>query len=1094
MGEILVRAPQGEMIFRIAGDTPTDEEKAEIESVFSQPEPQERRRIEIDLATATPDEIREYAKLKRSQGIDPVTGGVALTDEYREEGVDYTSGVDGVEGFSRMMFGSLEKDEEKKAYLNDALGQGNYRQDALGRFILTQEGRQKLGLGEGPEVAIDEEGMSMGDLKEFIGAAGIPIAAGVGTSLIASGVGFVPGVLLTGTAAALGKALDEGIEYARGYQRQSTEDIARDIALEGLFSGGGEFIGRGLSNVFGYFIKGPGGQQNEALRAQAQNLLSRDLRPTVPGATTEGFRPILTRLQAVYEGVFPNERAATENLKILLRELKESAGVMNISDDAIKNLGAAVEKDIKKRYASEGDLLAGLQQAVDKDIEEAIGKIIEPLAKGFDPTEDLLKQINLAKRNFDDKLDQLYTKVNQNLGGAQIVPVQGLYKALQEAVAADPLAGRALARSDIAKNIQQLAKRGYATPLEINNIRKALTRASYTPELIANADAVALQNLKLATNEAMTDAEGLLAKLAKADAEFGAEAGAMPYKRDMLLRMGIADETAAGQLAGLDKKMLANSIATLRRTNNLYRAGVKRFDNGIVRTIYREASRNNGVLNSRFIFNTLIKEDNPEAVNALLKAVRGAPTTTIRDVGESARVARRQMIEGKPYQQALEEVQLLDKSDPYRKFVQREAARIEKEATETATTVGRGAEIAESLRQKLVSHFIEDSVNRSKSINSLTGAELIDTKKLAGQLTSKGSAMDRLLGAQKQEFDEMVDVLSRSNAEVTPAVLEQVTKGDLLSQIRGVRELEKTRVAVSRDQIRRKLATGEINQITDTLLKNPEAAKMAKDILDPNTFEMAKDAAMARIIDQIGGTVNKEGQIELAGDFFKEFTSGRLGKKLNKVLRGYGKEHIDTLFGPSTYDSLITISDDMILASNAAIAGKGGLAAPGIAMGLGAMAYILNPMHAAATAIGYGAMSRLLRNPKVLKAMMASRRKNSVKELFTGKFKSGDALGQGLQASLTILGAGTVQGMRGTSSQAAEEMKPALELARQKAQQQTSQLPSPQQMLPAIQSGLQNLNPFGQAAQPQSNLATSPIVNPNPTTQALAQTLQQRSQ
>jgi hypothetical protein len=50
-----------------------------------------------------------------------------------------------------------------------------------------------------------------------------------------------------------------------------------------------------------------------------------------------------------------------------------------------------------------------------------------------------------------------------------------------------------------------------------------------------------------------------------------------------------------------------------------------------------------------------------------------------------------------------------------------------------------------------------------------------------------------------------------------------------------------------------------------------------------------------------------------------------------------------------------------------------------------------------------------------------------------------------------------------------------------------------QQLLPAAQSGLQNLNPFGQAAQP-SNLATSPIVNPNPTTQALAQTLQQRSQ
>lgn len=1080
MGEIIVQTPQGEdVIVEIAGDEPTQEESRIIYNTFSQRAQTQASPLEVDFTTATPDEIRAYARTRRSQGLDPASGKKLSEQEfintYREPGVDYESGVDNVEGFSRFTFGSLENTKEKKAYLNDVVGQEGYREDALGRLILNQQGRAKLGMGEGPDVAFDEEGLTTGDLKDFIGAAGLPIAAGVGTALMTSGVGFVPGALLVGGASMLGKALDEGIEYVRGYQRQSPSDVAYDVAMEGVFSFAGDTIGRGISNVIGRVVKGPGGEAAEAQRAAGRGLVERDLRPVIGGATSEGFRPILNRLQAIKEGVFPNENAAKQNLNILLKELREVAGVVNISEDAIKNLGVAARKKIEERYASESNLLAGLQKQVDQDIEKEIGAIIAPLQKGLAPTEDIFRRVNVAKENFEDTVDRLYTKVSNNLGDARFIPVSGIRKAFDDVVENDPIAGQVLKDHELNKYISDLEGKGGATIKEITNLRKALFRVIKNPEIIAGIDGKALQGITSAVSNTIRDIEGTLAKLVEVDNAPDAA------KEELIKTFGLkVDDEMAQLLVDLDKKLISDSLGTLRRTNKLYGAGNKRFNNGIVRTILNEVNNKNGKLSTDFVYNTLIKDGDARSVDMLMKAVRGTPEVALTDVGASQRLLDSQMIQGKSVKRALEEVANLPKNSQYRRFVESEALRIEKEVLEKQTSLGKGAEIAEVLRQKLLSRFITDAVDSSKTVNSLTALETIDGKALAAQLTSKGAAIDRLLGPQKQQFDDMVEALSRSNVEVAPDVLSGITKGDLLSSIRGLKDLEKTKQVLARDQIRRKLASGDLDQITDTLLKAPDAARIARDILGDEVFEQAKDASMGRIIQQIGGTVNKDGQIELAGDFFQEFSSGRLGKKLNKVLNGYGQAHIDGLFGKDTFRSLISISEDMISASNAAIAGKGGLAAPTIAAGLGFMAYLVNPIAAATTAAGYLIASRALRNPKVLKAMMASRRKNKVSEFFAGKLKSGDPVGQGWQAAWQLATLGTGAAIRGSSVQGEEELRPAIQATAQEATAQIA--PAAQQFLPAVQSGLQNINPL----QPQSQTGNqvSPILVPNPTTRA----------
>ena len=305
MGDIIIETPQGNVQIEIEGDTPNEKEKKAImDKFFSQPSVQPKTES-LDLSDASVEEIQDYARKKRLAGIDPLTNE-QITDEefertYKEPGVDYSTGLDSIGSFSRFGYGRMDTDEERAGYLREKVGEDGFRQDALGRFILTKKGRQTLGMGKGREIAIDEEGLSFNDLKDFAGATAAPIGAAIGASLMASGIGFIPGVALVGAAGFAGKALDEAVEYSQGLQKQSFGDVLRDSAFEGAFALAGEGVGRGISSFFGRLIKGPGGPENEALRAQARKLVNQGFRPTVAGATDESFRPILNRLQSIYE-------------------------------------------------------------------------------------------------------------------------------------------------------------------------------------------------------------------------------------------------------------------------------------------------------------------------------------------------------------------------------------------------------------------------------------------------------------------------------------------------------------------------------------------------------------------------------------------------------------------------------------------------------------------------------------------------------------------------------------------------------------------------------------------------------------------------
>ena len=274
--------------------------------------------------------------------------------------------------------------------------------------------------------------------------------------------------------------------------------------------------------------------------------------------------------------------------------------------------------------------------------------------------------------------------------------------------------------------------------------------------------------------------------------------------------------------------------------------------------------------------------------------------------------------------------------------------------------------------------------------------------------------------------------------------------------------------------------------IAQAVFKTPSSIRQAKKFLPPERMEQVKDAAMGKILKQIGATVNKDGRVMMTDDFVESFKSGSLGNKLSSVLRSYGNETLDAMFGPGGADGLNAMADTMVRASNAPIKGKGGLAAPNIALGLGMFQLLGNLTTALPTAVMYAGLSRALRHPKVLKMMMASRKPNKVKEFLSGKFKTGDPLGQGFQIFWQIMSAAGVEGTRGLVEQGREEVAPAARLSYQKAQPQIQQSANQLSQV-ATQAGI----PVPQVQPSQAGAAAqvSPILNPDPATQALAQAL-----
>lgn len=1051
MGVIEVEGPNGVIEVEIAGDVPTEQERRAIAAGLMRMQQTGSPTITTraagamgpDLMTASPEQIREYVRMQQQMGLKE--GGQQMSTEeyanvYREEGVDYTQGLQDIGNFSRFGYGRMDTEKERENYLRSTVGEGGFRKDALGRFVLTKKGRQTLGMGDGPEVSIDEEGLSWGDFSEFLGENALPMAAGIGAGLIASGVGIVPGMLIAGGAAAAGKALDEGIEYAQGLQDQTFGDVMRAAAFEGAFATLGEGVGRGLSMAAGRLIKGPGGEANEPARAALRDLLDRNFRPTIGGGAGEGFRPITSRMQGVYEAIFPNKKAAELNAKTIVSELRS---LRVIDENRLKDVEDVLKRDVEKLYGTADDDLVRAQELLDTTVEKSLGKVFANIrTDGFVPA-DIIQSVQLSKRLFDENMDSIFTKVNNTLKGQAIVPTSSIKEALNSLSinsAAD------IASTKFAKMVNDLPQ--YATVQDITRLRTALAEATSNPGLVADVNVGALGALKSAITSSLNGVEVFLARSVNMPIEPGKALGPKSFTASF--------------------EEMSDALGVLRRANNLYRKGMARFDNAVTQNLIAQARKPGGV-NTKFVFSQIIEKDNPEALRQLLMAVRGTRYMPGMEAGE--RTAARMRVLNMPIEDARREAALLPEGSDARRLLNQEIRRVEEMSSAAEGAAGRGVDRAEELRQNLAKMYLEDVVRESKIPSGLTNALVIDPVKFVSKLREKGRVFDVLFSKEKDQIDDLVSVLSRSKGDIAPSVFEEMMKRNpSLTQI--LTDLKATQAAkkkLDRNQFLSLMEDGDVEAVAKAVLQSPKNAQVAANVLSPEALEGVRDAAMGRILRQADISTDVTNQAKLSKAFLDSFSSGSIGKSFQRVINSYGDEALDNLFGAGTAKSLNTIADDMIRVSNASIQGKGGLVAASMAASLGGLAVIFNPFAVLPAAIVPFVMAKALRNPRVLRLIMASRSKNTLKQLMEGKFRSGDVIGQGLQAINQIVAQGLSYGTAGMVSQGNQETQAAQAMAQQEAQRAQQD-----------QSVNQMISDLGRVAQESTRALTSPFIAQSP--------------
>jgi len=1116
MGIIKVETPQGIKEVEIAGDTPTEQEQQALFNTFFAETPQAQ--TDLDFSTASIEEIQNYARQKELAGIDAATGQpidptTQPVGDLKDPDVDYTSGV---KDFGlRTKLGTFELPEEKAAYLEDRVGKEGFRQDKGGRFILTKRGRAMLGMEEGPEIAIDEEGFSRYDLADFAGEGGASLATGIGAGVLLSGVGTITAAVGVGVTMGITKLIDEAFEEAAGYQRQTKEEQIRSALFEGALGFAGEGVGRAVSSLFGRIIKGGGvGPEAELARQQGRALREQGFKPLFEGAAP-GVRPILNRIQAVAEGVFPNRAAANKNIDIAVAQLRE----LNSNMAAIDGLEQAMKEGIKDLYTSSGQKVRDAQKVLNTEIETRIRNIMAPLTKTGTLSKDSVKSLIQAKNIFDRESDKLFSAANNALGkNNEIIPIEKIRKALKEIERTSPKAnqikesqiedilktaekraetrisnrieamrsqGNILGKIDQQEINRMILREAHLTPEEANLLRKILKNLEYSPEFIGTISGTNKAIFKKSIDDAFLQGEENLSMALNYFERGNLDLPSTQQQfRSFLESQGLNVE---GAVTKDTINRIREGFNLLGRSRDFYGKGASRLDDPIIEQLFQKTKQGSIDIDTDAFFDAIVQNNSPKKLNRFLKAVRSVPELTSLEVGEATLKKQKVVFQGRELtiDEANRVLEQLPENSTTRAFAKRIQA-AERAQADIAEVSKFGAEAAENLRQKLASSFLSRQLKNPNNYSTTKdGVRVLDGIKLAKSFDDLGTTRNVLFKGQQAEINNLMNVLRQTGAEFDEDIVNQLSGDSIIDAVQNLSTQAANRKALDFNQVIQSLNNNDAEGIISTLFQRGNAGRINSfkqgtlrigdnqlsdyGNFSPQLIEKVEDAAMSRILRSLGDFNSPK--------FREDFLSGSIGRNLRSTLDGYGEEAVNAMFGKEVGDKLFQLADNMISVSNASIAGKGGLAAPNIALGLGLFSIISSPLGTLPTAAGFLAFSKLMRSGPILDIMLASRKPGA------------DKLGQAFQIIQSTTSKVEGEALAGGTQPQGDRTIPFPTDIRPSGEGPFKLSP---EMKRTVKDAAINIAPPSAASSAGgvSPLGTNPIVNPNPTTQALAQSLQ----
>ena len=923
-----------------------------------------------------------------------------------------------VQDFSfQAFYGKADNDRGREMRLEQEFGPGTYQRVGPGDYFLlldkvSDDKKEEHGLPDEGTIRVNKHGFSLYDIAAFGGKYKGPLIATLAAGLISTRLPLLGAMAVMGTAGAGGRAFDEFITETReGLQDQTDDEIWGDVATEGIlfaaFEGGTRVLFKGLRRL----IKGPGVSNSEDVaRMEAQGTPHRTAveiskeqsrvktgeqivggaRPTIYEATG---KPIMGRLQAIWEGIFPNKAAAFQNREYVTK-LFDKFGRGELSEASLKNAINANSRDISRAVQrAMVDPDAAVRQAnkhLHKVIENQIGVLTERFASGSRQARDFESLLAQAARLFKQDSSILYNQADTALNafgpGAARFSAAPLKDALLRIIDGDEVlraAGESISNKPIFKYMLNPDKTSY-TAGELNSLRQVLRMQANDPALVGSISGRQVGQLVDSIDNMINLKADQLAKISRWG-QPGAGSNAWIVSPDGV----VVDPT---KLA-----LMRQGVEQLKAANKHYSEGMEIFNSGAAKMINQNVKDGYWV-DLKSVSDFIVKGGQPETLRQWLKAVTpsAANVGAIRSVGGGewttlARAVRQgdkgivkevntflkgKKISEKAVGRLSPWLDDMPKGDAYRQRLLNEYAEMLDQFAVDSIAKATPSRQRFLMRDMLAQDWLLHSLRTSRTSGKLNPGAFADK---FGQLDNQVQNLlfgPKTAGKMRGAFKDYYLVGQNARGFRTQ-LLDDIANPTIRNKVESLQNVLRLSEEQSTNAVFRAVKNGTIDDadsLIHALIKNPRMIDDLKAIpraeAQFNRPGGVRDMAMQRLM------------LEAFPDgVSSEFVaSGAFGQNLNRTItkmnaNGALAKMLATpkQSGQQVVDDLLQLSKDAMAISNLPLKGKGGLAAPAFVAGMTLMHFVTAPIQLLAPAVGIFTMGRVARAPWFLNWMVKPR-------------------------------------------------------------------------------------------------------------------------
>ena len=1021
MGAIQVETPWtqgGFSEFEIQGKEPTEKELENIHSLV--------KKIAEGGA-------QRSSRKRPTEGMPDLAAEVAKAAEERKQRRKARAQLPGQEGSTsfvadnkgevqnswfQFLYGRAENNTERESRLEERFGPGTFKNvggdkyalllDKIDPHIKEEHG---LPLDEGGTIMVNQPGFTGYDVAMFLGGEALPLGVALGVGAFTAGTGIIPSMLFMAAAGAGGKAVDElVVEKLEGHQRQSDDEIYGDVAKFGLFYGLGEGVGRTLFGVGRYLLKGKGPvadpvavdalkrqgfsnkQATVLAREQAKGLyreaIKEGARPTV---RTVSGKAITGRIQAIYEGIFPNNAAAEKNFRYVRERLNlldddgvSIAASKKILDDVSAHVSKTVNAYMKDANVDEASKLA--YRHLEKVIENEFRLIKDMYVPNEGITTTWLTALSDAGRLFDQdsawlyqKADDLFSQVVDGQGNTLVKFDPAMIKKAIEKVRDDTNMGRLVGGDIFNSNFftQMLKRKEDFTFKELMSLRSALQLTGKDPNLMP----------------AVSDLH-----VGKIIESINSTVGA---KLDDLSLFKVQ-----GKYPDLDPAMsniLRDGLIARAKADDFYSKGMDKFKAFATEKLYQDIKAGKMVSNQA-VLDTMLTPGSPDKLKFFLDRVTpstdaaGVLSRTPAPVFQRASVLAGQGrlkeadalltangLTEKYISRIPEVVGRLPPDDAYRKLLltkfQNELDTFARYASQRANPV----KYKNQARNTLAAEWLSQTERNSLKDGVFSGT------KFAAQFDNLGEPLQKLLfgstnaaaikelsrdyyrmgWSNKRFIEEATTPVQTAEGAALRAGAEGIVGGRTLTdEISNLQQVAKTAMEQSEDEFFQAVAKGNLSnadEVVTAVLKNPRYYDRIKNEFGKPELDIPmgfKDMTMARIMEAAfpEGIVGEPGLDRVATGAWAPAM-----KKAITTLNSNGS--LSKILGQDTIDDLLKLSKIGEGISNKALKSQAALAPAAFAAGA-FMRFLTNPVAFAGEAVSIYTMGRVMRQKWFLNSLL----------------------------------------------------------------------------------------------------------------------------